>query len=450
MTSLPSPAGASLDSERLQVLVADVVAQARARGASAAEAGISVESGLSVTVRLGEVETVEHNRDKGLGITVYFGQRKGSASTTDFSARALEETVHAACTIAKYTAEDACAGLADAQLMAGEIPELDLYHPWELSAEQALEVAARCEAAARAHDARIVNSEGATLSSHRTSRIYGNSHGFMGGYPSSRHSLSCSVIARDGDGMQGDYWYTVARDRDELEGAEAVGRGAAQRALRRLHGKRLPTGEAPVLFSADVATTLLSHFVGAVRGHSLYRKASFLLDHLGRQIFPAHIHVHERPHLRKGLGSAPFDNEGVATQARDLVRDGVLEGYVLDSYAARKLGMCTTGNAGGVHNLFIDHGALDQDGLLRRMERGLLVTALMGQGVNPVTGDYSRGAAGFWVEHGEIRFPVEEITIAGNLRDMFRHIVEVGNDVETRGNIRTGSILIERMTIAGE
>jgi len=250
--------------------------------------------------------------------------------------------------------------------------------------------------------------------------------------------------------MQSDHWYTVARDHEELEGADAVGRRAAQRALRRLNAQRLPTGAAPVVFSAEVATTLLSHFVGAINGRSLYRKASFLLDHIGRQIFPAHIHIHERPHLKKGLGSAPFDNEGVATQARDLVCDGVLQGYVLDSYAARKLGMDTTGNAGGVHNLFINHGELDQDGLLRRMERGLLVTALMGQGVNPVTGDYSRGAAGFWVEYGEIQFPVEEITIAGNLRDMFRHIVGVSSDVETRGNIRTGSVLIERMTIAGE
>ncbi len=435
---------------QLEDLVRDILAEARAQGASAAEAGVSLETGLSVTARLGEVETIEYNRDKGLGVTVYFGGRKGSSSTSDFTPEAVREAVRAACGIAKYTAEDEYAGLAEAALMAREVPDLDLCHPWGINAEQAIELAIECEDAARGMDVRITNSEGGSVSSHQGYRVYGNSHGFIGAYPSTRHSLSCAVIGGEGEGMQRDYWFTVARDSVELEAAAEVGRRAAQRTLRRLDARRLPTCQVPVIFAAEIATSLLSHFTSAIRGGALYRKATFLLDHLGKQIFPAHIHIHEQPHLKRALGSTPFDNEGVATLARDIVRDGVLQGYILDSYAARKLGMQTTGNAGGVHNLVIDPGALDLDGLLRRMDKGLLVTELMGMGVNAVTGDYSRGAAGFWVENGEIQYPVEEITIAGNLRDMFMRIVEVGNDVEMRGGTRTGSILIEEMMIAGE
>ncbi len=435
---------------QLEDLVRDILAEARAQGASAAEAGVSLETGLSVTARLGEVETIEYNRDKGLGVTVYFGGRKGSSSTSDFTPEAVREAVRAACGIAKYTAEDEYAGLAEAALMAREVPDLDLCHPWGINAEQAIELAIECEDAARGMDVRITNSEGGSVSSHQGYRVYGNSHGFIGAYPSTRHSLSCAVIGGEGEGMQRDYWFTVARDSAELEAAAEVGRRAAQRTLRRLDARRLPTCQVPVVFAAEIATSLLSHFTSAIRGGALYRKATFLLDHLGKQIFPAHVHIHEQPHLKRALGSTPFDNEGVATQARDVVRDGVLQGYILDSYAARKLGMQTTGNAGGVHNLVIDPGALDLDGLLRRMDKGLLVTELMGMGVNAVTGDYSRGAAGFWVENGEIQYPVEEITIAGNLRDMFMRIVEVGNDVEMRGGTRTGSILIEEMMIAGE
>lgn len=441
--NLPEPA-------ELESLVQQVLAEANRLGASGAEAGVSLEAGLSVTVRLGEIETLEYHRDRGVGITVYFGQRKGSASTSDFAPQAVRETVRAACDIARYTSEDACAGLADAALMARDVPDLDLCHPWDIDAERAIVIAQRCEAAARTADARITNTEGATLSSHQGLRVYGNSHGFVGGYPSTRHSISCSVIAGKDDQMQRDYWYSVARRHQDLEDAESVGRIAAERTLRRLNGRKLSTRQVPVIFAAEIATGLFRSFISAVRGSSLYRKSTFLLDHLGKQVFPDFVHIHEQPHLRGALGSAAFDSEGVATRARDLISDGVLQGYVLDSYSARKLGMQTTGNAGGVHNLCIDSGAHDFNALLREMDTGLLVTELMGQGVNMVTGDYSRGAAGFWVEKGEIQYPVEEITIAGNLKDMFKSIVAIGNDVEHRGNIRSGSVLLERMTVAGE
>ena len=436
--------------DELKQRIADLLAEAEAQGADAAEAAISVESGLSVTVRLGEVETIEHTRDKGLGITVYLDGRKGSASTTDFSAQAIKDTVRAAASIARYGAEDPCAGLPDASLLAWEFPDLDLYHPWDLATEEAIALAKRCEDAARAADTRIVTSEGATVNSHQGLRIYGNSHGFIGGYPGTRHSYSCSVIAQDGGGMQRDYWYSAARAEAGLESPESVGLRAAERTVRRLSARRLSTQQVPVIFAADIAGSLLGHFIAAIRGGSLYRKASFLLDHLGKQVFPEHVRIYEQPHLLKALGSAPFDSEGVATRSRDLVSDGILRSYVLDTYSARRLGLTTTGNAGGVHNLTIASGSLDLAGLLARMDRGLLITELMGMGINIVTGDYSRGAAGFWVEGGEMRYPVHEITVAGNLRDMFMGLVEVGTDVDMRGNVRTGSILIEDMTIAGE
>lgn len=442
--------GAVPDQIRLEALVSAILDEARAQGASAAEAGVSVASGLSVSVRMGDVETVEYHRDHGLDVTVYFGRRKGSASSSDLGTQAVKETVRAACAIARFTAEDDCAGLADPDLMATDIPDLDLCHPWDLTAECAIETALECEAAARDSDARIVNSEGAGVTTHQGLRVYGNTHGFVGGFSETRHSISCAVIGQDGQGMQRDYWYTVARDRHALEASAEVGRRAAQRTLRRLDPRRLKTRQAPVIFAAEVATGLFSHFVSAIRGSNLYRRASFLVDRLGQPVFPAHVRVHEQPHLKGALGSAAFDAEGVATRARDIVGAGVLQGYVLDSYSARKLGMRSTGNAGGVHNLTVDPGAHDAAGLLREMGSGLLVTELMGFGINMVTGDYSRGAAGFWVEGGEIQYPVEEITIAGNLSDMFRHLVAVGTDVDTRGNVRTGSVLIEGMTIAGE
>jgi len=433
----------------LEAVAEQVLQLAKGQGATAAEAALSEESGLSVNVRLGEVETIEFNKDKGVGITVYFGKRKGSASTADFSATALEEAVRAACSIATFTAEDPCAGLADADRMATDIPDLDLYYPWDVTPEAAIELARECEDVARGFDAQISNSEGAGISSHQGTRIYANSHGFVGGYSTTRHSMSCSVIAEDENGMQRDYWYSVARDRNQLETATEVGRKSAQRTLQRLGGRRVDTCKVPVLFAADVAGSLVSHMITAIRGGSLYRESSFLLGRLDEQIFPEFVHIHEQPHMKKVLGSAPFDSEGVATYARDLVRDGVLQGYVLDSYAARKLSMESTGNSGGVHNVLIEPGELDQQGLLREMGTGLLVTELLGMGVNIVTGDYSRGAAGFWVENGELAYPVEEITIASNLSDMFRQLQAVGSDVDRRGNIKSGSWLIDAMTVAG-
>jgi PmbA protein len=434
---------------RLEQIVADLLAEAKRRGASAAEAAASGDTGFDATVRLGQVETVEHTRDSGLGITVYFGQRKGSASTSDLSLAAVRDAVAAASAIATHTQEDQCAGLADRERMATEVPDLDLYHPWAISVEDAISLAVECEEAARGADARIVNSEGATVSTHSGTHVYGNSHGFVGGYPTSRHSLSCAVVGQDGDGMQRDYWWSTARAPADLDPAAAVGRRAGERTVARLGARQISTRQAPVLFRAEVAAGLLRTLVSAVTGSSLYRRASFLLDHLDKQIFPDFVRIHEQPLLPRGLGSAPFDGDGVATKAKDLVGAGILRSYVLDAYSACRLGMTTTGNAGGVRNLRIELGTLDRDGLIREMGTGLLITELMGHGINPVTGDYSRGAAGFWVEGGEIQFPVEEITIAGNLRQMFRGLRAVGNDCDYPGSTQTGSWLIDRMTIAG-
>jgi PmbA protein len=437
------------DQEQLKNLVSHALQLAKNHGATTAEAGMNFSAGLNVTVRLGEVETLEYNRDRSLGISVYLDHKKGSASTSDWSEKAIQETVNAACAIARHSGEDPFTGLADAALMATELPDLDLCYPWELPAEQGIELARQCEDAARAHSG-ISNSEGATLSTHTGISVYGNTHGFLAGYPATRHSISCSVIANDQVGMQRDYWYTVARDPDDLEQTEYVGNKAAKRTLKRLNARKLKTAQVPVIFQAEVASSLFRHFVSAISGSNLYRKSSFLLDHLGNRIFPEFMQIHERPHLKKGLGSTAYDNEGVATQNRVLVSDGTLQSYVLGSYSARKLGMQTTGNAGGVHNLQVKPTGPDFDGLLADMQQGLLVTELMGQGINIVTGDYSRGAAGYWVENGEIQFPVEEITIAGNLRDMFQQVVQVADDVDMRGNIQTGSVLVENMTLAGE
>ncbi len=434
----------------LQQLVEDLLSEAKRQGASSAEAAVSSDAGLSASVRMGEVETIEHTRDNGLGISVYFGQRKGSASTSDLSPQAIIDTVQAACSIARYTSEDDCAGLADAELIAQDIPDLDLYHPWDIKVDTAIELGKECEAAALDYAPQINNSDGATLSTHSGLHVYGNSHGFIGGYPSSRHSLSCSVLGQDEQGMQRDYWYTSGRAASDLQGADEVGRKAGERTLARLGARKIGTRQSPVIFQADMAVGLLRNLIGAISGTALYRQSSFLLDHLGKQIFPEFVHIHENPLLPRGLASAPFDAEGVATRARDIVDQGVLQGYALSSYSARKLGMQTTGNAGGVRNLTIEQGELDLAGLLKKMDRGLLVTELMGQGINMVTGDYSRGAAGFWVEDGEIQYPVQEITVAGNLKQMFMQLLAVGRDIDPRTSVRTGSWLIESMTIAGE
>lgn len=434
----------------LQQLAEDVLTHARKQGASACEVDVSEGFGQSVSVRCDEVETIEFNRDKGIGITVYAGQRKGYASTSDFSAQALRDTVDAALAIARFTAEDACAGLADAALMATHMPELDLYHPWDLSVEHAIDVARACEQAAFAASPRISNSEGASISTQQAHFISANSLGFMGGYPTSRHYISCSVIAGEQDEMQRDDWYTTHRNAACLDDAAVVGRRAAERAVARLGGRRIKTGEYPVIFEAPLAAGILGSLVHAASGGALYRKSSFLLDQLGKKIMPDFVQISERPHLPCGLGSSAFDNDGIATRDREVVTDGILQGYFLSVYTARKLGMQTTGNAGGSHNMIIRPGAEDLPALLRRMGRGLLVTELLGHGINYVTGDYSRGAAGYWVENGEIAYPVEEITIAGNLREMFAGIQAVGNDVQIRGTKQTGSILLDRMTVAGD
>jgi PmbA protein len=436
----------------LQAIVEGALAQARALGASAADADASIQKGLSTTVRMGEVETMEYRRDRGLAVTVYFGHRKGTASTADLKAAAVEQTVAKACAIARHTASDECAGLADRELMARELPDLDLDHPWSLEPEQAVEIARACEAAGRAVDARLRNSEGASLSTHRGVRVYGNSHGFFGGYPSTSHSLSCALVAQAGTDMQRDYWYSVARDATELEPGPAIGRRAGERAIARLGARRLGTRRAPVLYSPEMARGFYGHFLGAISGASQYRRASFLLDAAGQPVFPGFLQMQERPRLPRGLASGAFDAEGVATRDRELVRNGVVDGYLLGSYSARKLGLQSTGNAGGVHNLLVGAPAASADfaGLLARMGSGLYVTELLGQGVNGVTGDYSRGASGFWVEGGAIAFPVHEVTIAGNLRDLYRNVVAVGTDLDVRGTIRCGSVLVDGMTIAGE
>ncbi len=434
----------------LKTIVQTLLDEAREQGASAAEAGLSQENGLSVTARLGEVETIEHHCDQGLGVTVYFGQRKGSASTTDLSPYSIKETVAAACSIARYTSADEYAGLPEQELLATRFPDLDLNHPWAISADEAIALAIECEDAARSYHSDISNSEGATVNTHQGIRVLGNSLGFLQGTLSTRHSLSCSVLAERGGSMQRDYWYSVARNAADLERPADVGKKAAERTVRRLDARSLSTRQSPVLYSAEVAGGLLGSFIGAISGGALYRKSSFLLDALDKQIFPEFIRIHELPFLKGALGSAAFDGEGVATQERDIVSGGVLRGYVLNTYSARKLGLASTGNAGGVHNLTIDPGLLDFEGMLKALGTGLLVTELMGQGVNMVNGDYSRGAAGFWVENGQIAYPVEEITIAGNLEDMYRNIIAVGTDVDFRSNIRTGSILLESMAIAGQ
>jgi PmbA protein len=434
--------------EQLKQISQDIIQLARQAGASSAEAEVSFGTGQNVSVRQGETENIEYNRDKGCSVTVYFGQRKGYASTSDLSSQALKDTVEAACNIAKYTAEDPFCGLADAERMATEFPDLSLHHPWAIDVEQALALASRCEAAALAVDSRISNSEGASIYSQSGAFAYANSHGFVGGYPSSRHSISCSVIAESNNQMQRDYWYSSARDAQELESPEQVGQIAGSRTVKRLDARAIKTGQYPVLFEAPLASGLIGTLLSAISGGNLYRKSSFLLDSLGQTIASPLLHITEDPFIRKGAGSSPFDNEGVACQQRTLVENGVLQGYLLGSYSARKLGMQSTGNAGGAHNILVRSTGHSLQQLLQTLDTGLLVTELLGHGMNMITGDYSRGAAGYWVEKGVIVHPVEEITIASNMQDMLKGIIAIGNDIIPNSSKATGSILIERMTIA--
>jgi PmbA protein len=441
--------GFSYTDDSLRDIAQDLLDHARAGGATAAEVDVSEGFGQSVTVRRGEVETIEYNRDKGIGVTVYVGQRKGYASSSDFSRDALRASVDAALSIARFTAEDDCAGLPDKSLLATEFRDLDLYHPWELPVEQAIEIARRCEDAAFATSPDIRNSEGGSVSAQQSQFISANSLGFMAGYSSSRQYITCSVIAGEGDAMQREDWYASQRSAADLPSPEAIGRYAAERALARLGARRVKTTRVPVLFEAPLAIGLIGHFVQAASGGSLYRKSSFLLDSLGKQIFSPLISIAERPHLPRAMGSGMFDDDGVATRDREIVQDGVLNGYFLSTYSARKLGMQTTGNAGGSHNLIVRPGTRSLVDMIGSIKRGLLVTELLGHGVNYVTGDYSRGAAGYWIENGQIAWPVQEITIAGNLRDMYMGIKEVGADTLVRGSKQCGSILIDRMRIAG-
>ncbi|HSX65095.1 MAG TPA: metalloprotease PmbA [Pseudoxanthomonas sp.] len=435
--------------EHLSALSQRLLERARTCGATQAEVSCSEETGLNVNVRMGAVETVESNRDRGIGVTVYFGKRKGSASTADLREESLNATVDQACAIARFTEDDEASGLAEPELMAREFPELDLWHPWSLDADRAIDLALACEAAGRA-DPRIANSDGASVGSGESLSVYANSHGFIGRERSTQHSIGCAFIAGEGDGMQRDGWYSTGLAYTDLESPEAIGRRAAERTLARLQPRSAATGEYPVLFAAEVARSLIGHLLGAVSGGALYRRASFLLDQAGQQLFPDWFSIDELPLLRKGLRSAAFDAEGVATRTAPLVSDGVLQRYLLGSYSARKLGLQTTANAGGVHNLVVKANAGGFGELLGGMSRGLLVTELMGQGVNAVTGDYSRGAAGFWVENGSIAWPVDGITIAGNLKDVFRRIEAVGNDVDPRSHVGVGSILVGNMMVAGE
>ena len=435
--------------EQLSRTVTLALDEANKQGADQVEAMVSGSDGVSVSVRLGKVESLEKDRSQSMGITIYKNGAKGSSTTTDLSDIAVRSAVRSACSIASFTQSDDCAGLADVELMAIDYPYLDLYHPWSIETSEAIELVQRCESAARNYDSRIINSEGANLSSHEGVSVYGNSHGFLGCHTGTRHSLSCSVIASEGEDKQRDYWSSCSRNADSLTDVESIGRIAAQRSVERLQPRQVKTQVASVLYTPEIACSLLGHFISAIRGTSLYRKTSFLLDKKGEQLFPEFFQLQERPHILSALGSAAYDNEGVATQQRELVQDGVLVDYVLDSYSARKLGLQTTANANGVHNLELQPGSQNFDELIKTMHKGLLLTEMMGSGVNGITGDYSRGAVGFWVENGEIQYPVDEITVAGNLLDMFKNIVAIGSDMKTDSNIRTGSILLADMTIAG-
>ncbi len=439
----------TLDQKELEDIVSLVLDEAREQGVDQAEAAASHAIGLCATARLGSVESLEYTNDRGVGVTVYKDQKKGSASTSDFSPAALREAVIKACSFAKYTAADEHSGLADKELMARDIPDLDLAHEWEIQSDDAIRIAIDCEDAARGFDSRVTNSEGASVSSSSGVRAYGNTHGFLAGFPTTSHSINCVVIGESNGDMERDYWYSSARDAKDLESPQEIGKTAARRTIQRLGSRKIKTETAPILFAPEVARGFIGHAISAVSGGAQYRKSSFLLDAVDEQIFPDFVQIQERPHIPKALGSTPFDAEGVATRERDLVVDGVLQGYILGSYSARRLGLQTTANAGGAHNLLVPGDSEDMESLIKSMHRGFLVQELIGQGVNAVTGDYSRGAVGHWVENGEISYPVHEITIAGNLKDLYQRISAIGNDQDLRSGIRCGSLLVDAMTIAG-
>ena len=439
--------------EQVKTRVSKVLELAETLGVDSAEVAMSRQQGLSVGTRMGEVETVEFTNDGALGITVYMDGRKGSASTADLSEGALQQAVQAAVNIAKYTSIDECSGLADKSLLAMEPEDLDLYHPKVINTDEAIEIAKACEDSALAYDKRITNSDGANLDTFEGFKVYGNTHGQLVGYPSSRHSLSCVVIAGEEDEMQRDYAYSVNRNFDLLDAPAIIGAEAARETLSRLNPQKLPTGKVPVMFKADIANTIFGHFIAAISGGNLYRKSSFLLDSIGKSVFPEFLNISERPHIKGALASSAFDSEGVKTVDREIITSGCLDTYLLTSYSARKLGLQTTGHAGGIHNWILNAVGEGRggsfDNMLKKLGTGFLVTELMGQGVNVVNGDYSRGAAGFWVENGEIAYPVAEVTIAGNLQEMFKGLVAVGDDIDMRGSIRTGSLLIQEMQVAG-
>ncbi|MGK0271219.1 MAG: PmbA protein [Cocleimonas sp.] len=439
------------DEQALREISENVLKLAKKYGASDAELSLNRGAGLSVEIHMDNVDKLEYHRDQGLSLTVYMGKHTGSASTGDLSLQAIEDTVKAACNIAKYTEEDKYTGLADADMMATEVGDLDLYHPWDLTSDQAIEIARECEQHALQFDPRIVNSDGASISTYSGVGLIANSHGFTGVVPSSRHSLSCSVIGQEvGDeNMQRDYWYSSTRVNSELEAAESVGKKAAGKTIARLQGKQISTRQANVLYSPEMARSIISHFTSAIAGGSQYRKSTFLVDCIDEKVFPEFIRLHEQPHLIRAFGSGYFDKEGVATKNREIVIDGVVQDYIMGSYSARQLGLKSTANSGGTHNLTLDSTGQSFDELLKMLDTGFLVTELIGSGINNITGDYSRGAAGYWVENGEIQYAVEEVTVAGNLKDMFKNIVAVGNDIDTRSATKTGSILIEGMMVAG-
>lgn len=439
-----------IEVDNLKNIAIDILKQAKSLGASGAQVSLQKSTGFEVDVRLGEVETVTFNRDQALSIEVFLGQSKGAANSSDLTAENISAAVQIACDIAKVAQADPFAGLPDAKEMVQHYPDLDLYHPWEMDTAMAIEIAKACEDEGRSFDKRISNSDGANISTRQGCGVYANSHGFIGSCLTTKHGLSCSLIAQDGQDMQTDYWYTVARDAHMLQANKAVGEIAAQRAVNKLGAKRIKTGKYQVIYAAEIAGSLIGHFTAAISGGNLYRHASFLCDHLQQKIFPEFVHIHENPHIPGAIGSSPFDSEGLATRNQDFVQDGVLQSYILDTYSARKLNLKATGNTGGVHNLMIDTSDLSLESLLKEMGRGLYVTGVMGQGVNILTGDYSRGVTGFWVEEGIIQYPVHEITVASNLRDMFSHIIAIGNDIDRRSNILTGSILLDEMMIAGE